>query len=395
MREHNTIKKLQEPVDIPPVVLEKSQQAFEKIKAEAGQETTYRAVRKRKSPRRIWVAAAAAAALLGTVSVGAAVYSQWWSKGLSETLHANEEQMQKLDADKAASSVNQAVTDQGVTITAVQSIVDNYYAHLSFKVEGYELAQGAEPGIDSIEVTVDGEDADWNGGFYNGLVSGENGEAVYADGTEIEFTEDGSLVERYVQEDGSLEYDITLMDTSQEGAFFGKTVRVVFTDLGTYEKTEFAPVVEGNWELEWTLQGSGEMRTCQLEVPLGESGVTVQEAQVSPISLRVISDVPKDPYGQAMEDPESLCEPPALTGVVMKDGTVYPYLYLGPGQQGYESEDSTRYLDTFAIDRILDVDQVESLLFRKEILSEEDLPSEESGGEELPLEERFYVVPLS
>lgn len=58
----------------------------------------------------------------------------------------------------------------------------------------------------------------------------------------------------------------------------------------------------------------------------------------------------------------TFADPPGLTGVRMKDGTVYPYLYLGPGDSGYEEDVSERNIITFAIDRVLDVGQVESLL---------------------------------
>ena len=62
---------------------------------------------------------------------------------------------------------------------------------------------------------------------------------------------------------------------------------------------------------------------------------------------------------------------------------MYPYIYLGPGSAGYESEESSRYRTMFAIDRVLDVEQVESLLFEK--------PASECGTTP---EEMFYMVPV-
>lgn len=159
MRQEHIIKILQEPVDIPDIVQERAQEAFAAIHQETQRQNRPEVpAGRRKSKKRLWLAAAAAAALVGTVSVGAAVYQRWWSKGLEETFHVSEEQMQEMDGNGTSSAINQAVTDQGVTITAVQSIVDNYYAHLAFKVEGFDLPEGAEPAMEKIEVTVDGEE---------------------------------------------------------------------------------------------------------------------------------------------------------------------------------------------------------------------------------------------
>ena len=68
----------------------------------------------------------------------------------------------------------------------------------------------------------------------------------------------------------------------------------------------------------------------------------------------------------------------------MKDGTIYPNLYRGPGSSGYESESSSRFKNVFAIDRILEPSQVESLLFAKR-------PEEISGDSP---EGMYYIVPL-
>src|SRR5699024_8985557 len=136
--------------------------------------------------------------LVGNVNVGAAAYQLWCSKGLEETLHASEEQMQEMDGNKASMGMNQAATDQGVTITAEQSIAHNYDAHLAIKVDGFDLPEGAEPAMEKIEVTVDGEDKiDWSGGFYNGIVRGTDGKNVYGNGNPLAYTEDGRLIEKY------------------------------------------------------------------------------------------------------------------------------------------------------------------------------------------------------
>ena len=399
MRQEHIIKILQEPVDIPDIVQERAQEAFAAIHQETQRQNRPEVpAGRRKSKKRLWLAAAAAAALVGTVSVGAAVYQRWWSKGLEETLHASEEQMQEMDGNGVSSAINQAVTDQGVTITAVQSIVDNYYAHLAFKVEGFDLPEGAEPAIENIEVTVDGEDKiNWSGGFYNGIVRGTDGKNVYGNGNPLAYTEDGRLIEKYIQEDGSLEFNLILNHYKLEKGFLlDKPIHVKFSNLGIYEKkTDFTPITEGVWEFEWTLQGSDKMRECKMDIPLGESGAILKEVEISPISMRAVTEIPDGKYliyGSA----EKGVRPPCLNGVIMKDGTVYVDLYPGMGGSEGMPEGSGQHIVECALDRILDVNQVESLLFTKE--KEFDLTDVSQDVQEnfteSSLEERFYVVPL-
>lgn len=399
MRQEHIIKILQEPVDIPDIVQERAQEAFAAIHQERQRQNRPEVPGgSRKSRKRLWLAAAAAAVLVGTVSVGAAVYQRWWSKGLEETLHASEEQMQEMDGNKASLGINQAVTDQGVTITAVQSIADNYYAHLAFKVEGFDLPEGAEPAIENIEVTVDGEDKiNWSGGFYNGVVKGADGKNVYGDGKPLAYTEDGRLIEKYIQEDGSLEFNLILNHYKLEKGFLlDKPVHVKFSNLGIYEKkTDFTPITEGVWEFDWILRGSDKMRICKMEVPLGESGAILKEVEISPISMRAVTEIPDGKYlmyGSA----EKGVRPPCLNGVVMKDGTVYTDLYPGMGGSEGMPEGSGQHITEFALDRILDVDQIKSLLFDREMEFDLTEVSEDmqENMDELPLEDRFYVVPL-
>ena len=76
----------------------------------------------------------------------------------------------------------------------------------------------------------------------------------------------------------------------------------------------------------------------------------------------------------------------------MKDGTVY-YGLFGMGGSSL-TEESDRYVLSYALERILDVEQVDSLLFTKEIIPGESTSAQNESEDELPLEDRFYVVPL-
>lgn len=347
---------------------------------------------RRSTKRKVIAAAAVAAAVLVSGTAYAAVH---WSRGLSESMHITEEQKTELEKTDIVSFVGQSVTKGDVTVSTEQCIVDNYCAYISFRVSGYQIGEGEEPGFDTIDVSLDGvSDMDensnfnWCGSFYNGLVSGPDGRAVYADGSAI--PEEGNI-EKFVQDDGSMEF-ILILSTGEKGLFINKPVHVEFTGLGTVAKAEYAPVLEDSFAFDWTFAGSSEAKEVDLNEVLGDSGATVTHAEISPVSFCVTYDFPRievpieaeDENGNVIERTEYK-EPPAPMGVRMKDGTMYPYLFAGPGSLGYESEDSDKYIYRLGTDRVIDPEQVESILFLK------SSPEGEGGL----TEENFYMVPVN
>ena len=86
-----------------------------------------------------------------------------------------------------------SVEDQGIVVTARQSIVDNYYGYLAFKVEGYTKGKGREPGFNGLSVKVDGKDVSCTYGMYD-------------------------HEEEVVEEDGSFEYQIMLYGDGERGS---------------------------------------------------------------------------------------------------------------------------------------------------------------------------------
>lgn len=418
MSTKNTLDILQEEVVIPEIVQEKANAAFDAIYREASasrrtsenedggkaSEKKVVSVKTGRKHRRKMIATVIAAALaVCTVTAGAAVYMHW-SSGLEEGLQVTEEQKQTAESTGLAAFPEKAVTNNGVTVTAQQSVADNYYAYLSFKIEGYTVDQGKQPGFNYINVQVSGEDATWGGSFYDGLITGADGKAVLADGSPVPLDENGSFLIDYVQEDGSMEYQINLSANGEKGAFLNKPIHVEMTDLGFYtEKAgDIQTEVEGTWAFDWTLEGDDSIYSAECSEKLGDTGATVIGAEISPISITAIYDFPRETvtetgYNEYYEEVDgemrqvsepfeytSYKEPPVLAGVKLKDGTLLPYLYMGPGASGYADEQSNKYISRFAVDRILNVDEVQSLLFRK------SWPEEGS----VPTEENFYVVDI-
>ena len=378
MREEKQI--LKSDVEIPEVVLKKTDDALAQIR-----EST-KPVRKAKKESRFQggfryaqAAAIACAVLVGAggITVTAAVVHHLWSRGMQGNLQATEEQQKDLAERGMVTQFDQSaaqeeglnlssmeVTSEGITVKPMELIADGHFVHAAFQVSGYDLADGEEPCFENV-VVYTGEDENaqdgWGnmgGSFYDGIVSNNNGEPVYEDGTPLASDETGNIVEHYKAADGTLEYVMTLYKTDPDESLLGQTLHVCFENLGTVEKTEFMDGIGGTWEFDIPVSGKDAAKYCELNTALENVNVTVRSAAISPISIRVDYEVTGEL--QVQEDDNGL---PNVGGVVLKDGSKVLYLLNG-GQSGYQKGSDTQAYLLATFDRVIDVDQVQSLLFR-------------------------------
>ena len=388
MKKNDTIYTLQQNIEIPDIVTEKANMAFEQIRKDAGSSSdkivTYQKPVKKSQKKYV------AAALIATMTVGAvsayAAYTNW-SHGMKEELRISEEQQKNLEANGMAAFSDASVTDAGVTVTAQQSITDNYYTYLSFKVEGYSVEKGVQPDFETISVTADGQDVSWGGRFYDGMISGDDGMVVNADGSVPETEADGSMIENYVMDDGSLEYHM-ILKSHEKGFFTGKQLHVELENLGTVAKAQYFPDIEGSWKLDMTLGGADTAKYIETNEKLGDTETIVTGVELSPVSMRITYDFPKtEPRMEEFEDENGEiqtiawpAQPPFAFGIRLKDGTVMKYISAGSESTGYTSEEGQEYVVSFPLDRVIDPDQVEAVLFRE---------YDEENGKQLT-----YEVPL-
>lgn len=378
---------LKKDLEIPDIVNKKADEAFNKIKAEceSGEKGSIVDMKPKKyHTKRITVLVAAVVALCAVTAAAAVVR---WSHSLSEGLQASEEQMKQLETSGMNTFVEQPCTVNGVTVTAVQSITDNYYTYIAFKVEGFDLEEGKEPSFENINVTVDGEEEfGYTAGFWDGIVDDNEGNPVTLDGERLKIDENGRLIINYVMDDGSLEYEMILTnDVKEAGYFIGKDIHVELENLGVYTgKLDHTTKVEGNWVFDWTLGGADTTRVCEMDYALEDTGATVKRLEISPISVIAEYDFPRQTVVEEcieengeMGTFERYAEPPAVKGVKLKDGTVIKYLYGGPGGGGYDGAAGSKYVTKNAADRIIDPDEVESVLFLKDYTQWKDIDSPE------------------
>lgn len=340
----------------------------------------------------------AATLIMGTMTA-AAVYTRWSTTVQTRYNPSQDvkEQAEKsglsvmLEETKGAANPNEvlSVTDQGVTITAVQTIVDNYRAEITFRIEGFELPEDKEPFAWPM-VTVDGNldfYGSQTGGFYDGTTRNDKGEWVYAsDGSPVKYDDTkpfSPAILDYVADDGSLEYTHYISFNETNGRYFGKEIVFSFhsIDLQSDQKAGMPePQVEGNWELRWTLTGTSDSISITPNVKIGDSDVVLLDAQIGQLSLRTRYQV--DEYWEGWDELVTL--PQAVCGVRMKDGSEHRCV---ASTYGFEDQEKMVYfMESQMFDAILDVSQVESLMFHK---------GWELDANGKPTIQTFYYIPVS
>ncbi len=338
-------------------------------------ETKNMSVLKRKHSRIVLIAAIVATALL---LMGAAVYTAWPQ---SSQTRFNPTQEIKEQAEKSGLSVipretktgNEVLsaTDQGITVTVVQTIADQFGARIVMRVEGFTPKQGMgiRPWVYGTPPTLGGSTVFWGSAgtsFFNGISWDPDGTATYTDGTPVRKYEDGSWEERYIREDGSMELveSFSFLDSSEQN--LGKVIKLHYTGFGHTEYVSkavdnYVKDVEGNWELEWVLTGAGEDASLHLtpNVEIGDTGTILLEAQIGQLGIRTVYQINRDWDGH--DRAEQL--PEGLYALKMKDGRV---ILMGGPTAGYvDKEKRIYFMEAEPFNSIIDPHQVQALLFHK------------------------------
>ncbi len=332
-----------------------------------------------------------AAALLLITLTGAAAFTRWSRTAQNQYNPSQEikEQAEKsglsvmLEAPSKETGPNEilSATDQGITITAVQSIIDDYRGEITFRIEGFDLPEGKYPHVWPV-ITIDGEDpfGAMSGSFFDGTTRNEAGEWVYADtGLPVEFNNDEfqSAILKPVAKDGSMEFTSTFAYREHPYSVDGKEIVVTFDGVGIQsdEKAGMPTyLVEGNWELRWTLSSASDSISLTPNAPVGDNGVTLLTAEIG--QKTIVATYQLQEYWAGHEVMDNF--PEAIQGVRMKDGTEYRCI---PSTTGYRSKDgawasyenddykdmtkTVYYMEFTMYDALLDPSQVESFMFHK------------------------------
>lgn len=295
-------------------------------------QTERRFTMKRKS---LMIAAAAVAALCVTAT---AAYVLQWDETLARRFGADQAQQEQLASAGAVGSVAQSATENGLTVTALQTLGDKNGVYLLLSVQAPEgAALSDDSGFEKLRVNIEGTDGvSWSGGFMSGPL-----ETASPSGT-----------------DDARYFELWLYNT-QQADWSGKTITLDFGNLQEDRgKLDMHTVTEGEWALSWPLSYSDQMRSFQPNGTylVGGRAVTVDSVQLSPLSLTFSLS------GDGLEsliDRSDLDECGSLCSVslTLEDGTVLNELY-GPGSERHAG---ASYGRTISFERIVDAEQAAAL----------------------------------
>lgn len=371
----------QDDIRVPEIVLQKADEAFAGIQTE-GRSTMKKNNQTENRKHTFWRNPAAVAActciiVAGSVTAGAAVHHVW-SRGMQGAVQATDTQQKEL-TDKGAAVVLKeqkdysklAVTDNGITITPETIIVDENFAHIAFSVKGYDLAEGDEPGFDDWNIGVkddkEGSSVQAYGGFYDGIVSDENGNPVYEDGSSLKEDEQGQIISHYVDEDGNLEYVASIGVADWNDSLLGKTIVCKLKDLGTLYKTRFTLAKEGSWNFEIKLPDVSTASDIKVAKSIENTPFTVDNVELSPISIEINYSVNGE-----VTFKEDTNQVPQFFGVILKDGKKISFLG-DAGETGYNEAMTEAYtLSSFV--QVIEPDQVQAIILRNDDGEQIEIP---------------------
>ena len=270
--------------------------------------------------------------------------------------------------------VGLSATDQGITVSVKQTIVDQWRACIVLKIEGFELPDGVQPCFYGERPTLDGN-AEFYGSagyhFYDAIVINESGESVYKSGEPVkeehypmeEFRDSSFAVGRYYLPDGSMELNLNFDFNDTSGANLGKTLNLSFTGFGKETDlgkaiTEDEQLVWGSWKLSIPLNGTAQTIEITPNAPLNKDGMTLLKATIGQMSGQI--ELQLTSYYAGLESNEGLN--PSLAGIKMKDGS---FVQVAQGGSYYKDRDNLVYVQEYRnFNEIIDLSQVEALAFQ-------------------------------
>lgn len=348
------------------------------------------------SGRKLLVLSLAAVLILSTMTA-AAVYTRW-PKSTEQNYQFSEQE--KTEAQKSGLSVLPqetkpsptngtpqivSATDQGITVSVVQTLMDPYHVKMVFRIDGFDLPEGEWPSTSgqwNISISGRSEHPSVAGGFFDGIVERSPDEFTYSDGTPLQQDETGAIILRPVAADGSLEYSVTYAYRTPQSMNTDITARL--TGIGIADGVgEPIILVEGSWELSWTVAGSDHTRIVEPNAPIGDSGFTLRRAELSSLTANLEIEGDDSSHTSIYSGEPNEHWIPNLRGVMLKDGTYVPSpIDFGQGDREIEED---VFLANATI-QVVDVNQIASLVFYS--MDEQLIDGKYVTGED-------YIVPIS
>ena len=295
--------------------------------------------RRKTMKKRFPIMLAAVIVLLGVTA--AATYVIHWNGKLAEIFGASEQQQSQLASAGALGSADQTMTENGLTVTALQTLGDKNGVYLLLDVkapEGIPLSDSSMFERMSVDIEGVGNHVSWSGGFMNN--------------SDKTASPSGADNERY--------FELNLLNAEKED-WNNKTITLDFKNLQADRgKLDLYTVVEGEWKLSWPLSYTDQMQTFDLNETYTISGhaVTVKSVELSPLSMTVT--LGGDGLKTLIDDSDlNECGCLCTVALAMRDGTTIDDIGGAGGNESYTDASYTR-VNRFG--KVRDVDQITGLI---------------------------------
>lgn len=258
-------------------------------------------------------------------------------------------------------------TDNGITVTLAQTVMDQYGGKAVFRIEGLKLEEGQAPWA-WWDIQIDGKSNEqlhmsYGSQFFNGITTDAAENPIYVKNGEpvIDTQEQGWLLD-YQLGDGSVEFSV---DFSWPENPIGKEMAFTFTGFGIQgEKFEDEEImtVPGKWELRWTLEGTTEAPLKWVpNAKIGHWDVILVEAEIGQYSMKLTYRI-GDEYKDVNDFIKKEGWDPTPCSVRLKDGTDFK-VHGGMGGASYDSDSHVYTSINTSLNTILNPSQIAGMSF--------------------------------
>lgn len=347
-RQYQWVKEMQKEVEIPQVVCDHKKLAYEQIKKQEcennKQSTITRHSQRKWIPHNVVACCIIVIVICSAITVGAAAIS-YWNKNFLKEHDASLELQEKLIEQGATVVLDTQDTSKGITIRAVQAIMDDTFAYILFEITGDD------------KITLENER------FHLNISIGGGKPVGHSSGIKSKLGENGETL-----------YEVFLWDLDAKG-YHGKEIKCEFSeDVPVSYISENGWIVEtvNEWNLSWKMPDSQYQRDYHINQQILNHNVNITDVQLSPISVTVYYDEWPVPNSiiNPNADPEECTQhthelPMYLYGFSLKDGSMLLLEDIN-GQGGGRRPDNNEhgnYSLPVSFQKIIDIDTIDGLLF--------------------------------
>ncbi len=259
---------------------------------------------KRRKKRTIVILAAAMVAVLGTTAAASGIFA--WNERAQEVFEAEPKVQDQLVLDQVAQPGNQEVTDNGLTVRALQTLQDSYCFYALFEVTALDpdIRIDENCGMDYWRDCGKGEDP------FSAMTWGFVGEKEQEVSNSRYFEIFGTKME-----EGTEELNMDLHFTALTGPAF--------------KAAEGEPLIEGNWDFSISLHPAEPVRhEVNRQYRIAGQDVQVFSVELSPLTMKIVcsgEDIRSLQTAQGVDFNQlDTLRPMLLQSIKYQDGTEIP-----------------------------------------------------------------------